>query len=822
MNNSLLNKLRSIPELVPDEHDGSYELMRETIRAYSHLEDLSKVDFNDLNTIYLMSVGTFKHGVQVKRKLVEKDSHLKEEDKKYLVSILEKIETNAKIGKYNNPYPDNMAVGTFGLFGTGFYSFKNKTDELSTKGFIKLCIEILDLDDDELIFSKAKNVLNSNYRGMRAASASMVLHCLKPFTFPILNSNMGSEDIFKELDIMLNKKGNIETYIDNCIAIKNFRDKNLPFKNYRILDMQAWDLEIIKKTVENENSIDIEAIENYLQVYAGEKYISIENAGDETDKMIQIREEGKFARKQFIAIADRVGEKLDDYVVGTCNNWINQAQKVTDYFWIEFKKTGFEDCKSSISLTAWKDNDSVLIFLAVEARDNACSKEDFIKHNRFIYKEKNDTNLYYMVEYFNGEYKKSEESKEDIIKKYESNEIKKVRLQLDVVKPYSNELAEDIIKQILNGINRMEPYYDEIIKTNREIGFKVSINNKIDKNTILYGPPGTGKTYNTVNYAVSIIENKTLSMIEKEDYYDVFQRYLIYKNEGRIVFTTFHQSYGYEEFIEGIKPKLNDDKSDIAEESCKELNKSTDLKYYLADGLFKKFCNDAQGTLVKVPHVFIIDEINRGNISKIFGELITLIEDKKRLGEDEEMTAKLPYSGDNFGVPNNVYILGTMNTADRSIALMDTALRRRFNFIEMMPKSSALKDIPEIEGINIIKMLDTINERIELLYDREHTIGHAYFTCLKDKPTIEKLGNVFKNSIVPLLQEYFYEDYSKIQLVLGDNAKEDKYKFILNTDVKIKRVFKGNLEIDVDYLPEKKYSIQNSAFNETESYKQIY
>ena len=296
-----------------------------------------------------------------------------------------------------------------------------------------------------------------------------------------------------------------------------------------------------------------------------------------------------------------------------------------------------------------------------------------------------------------------------------------------------------------------------------------------------------------------------------EDYHSVYERYIKYKNEGRIVFTTFHQSYGYEEFIEGIKPLL-------------EYNEvSKDLKYCLADGLFKKFCNDAQKTLAKVPHVFIIDEINRGNISKIFGELITLIEDKKRLGEAEEMTAKLPYSGDDFGVPNNVYILGTMNTADRSIALMDTALRRRFSFVEMMPESSVLMNIPEIEGINIIKMLDTINERIELLYDREHTIGHAYFTCLKDEPTIEKLGNVFKNSIVPLLQEYFYEDYSKIQLILGDNAKEDdKYKFILDTDVKLKSVFKGNIDIDVDYLPEKKYSIQNNAFNEPESYKQIY
>lgn len=819
MNNILLNKLKSISELIPDEHDGSYELMRETIRAYSHLEDLRSVDYNDLNTIYLMSVGTWKHGVVVKRKLIEKESHLKEEDKKHLVSVLEKIESNAKNGKYSNHEPGVSGIGTFGMFGTGFYSFKNKTDAQSTKGFIKLCIDILELEDDELIFAKAKAVLNSNYRGMKAASASMVLHCLKPYTFPILNSNMGSEDIFKELDITLNKKGNIETYIDNCIAIKEFRDKNLPFKNYRILDMQAWDIETTKKPIVN--NINIEAIENYLQVYAGEKYISIENAGEDADKMLQISEEGKFARKQFIDIADKVGKSLDGYVVGTCNNWVNQAQKVTEYFWIEYKKKSFENIKSSISLFAWKIDDSVLIYLAVEARDTACSKEDFKRHNGFIYKEMNYPDLYYVIEDHNGKYKKIEETREDIIQRLENNEFKKIRLQLDIIKPYTNESIDEIIEQIIKGINKLEPYYDEIIKK-REIELDSNKMN-IDKNTILYGPPGTGKTYNTVNYAISIIENKHINDIQEEDYHSVYERYIKYKNEGRIVFTTFHQSYGYEEFIEGIKPKLEDNKFGIDEEFYKELSKesNTDLKYYLADGVFKKFCIDAQSKLSNMPHVFIIDEINRGNISKIFGELITLIEDKKRLGEAEEMTAKLPYSGDDFGVPNNVYILGTMNTADRSIALMDTALRRRFSFVEMMPESSVLMNIPEIEGINIIKMLDTINERIELLYDREHTIGHAYFTCLKDEPTIEKLGNVFKNSIVPLLQEYFYEDYSKIQLVLGDNAKEDKYKFILNTDVKLKSVFKGNLDIDVDYLPEKKYSIQNNAFNEPESYKQI-
>jgi 5-methylcytosine-specific restriction protein B len=185
------------------------------------------------------------------------------------------------------------------------------------------------------------------------------------------------------------------------------------------------------------------------------------------------------------------------------------------------------------------------------------------------------------------------------------------------------------------------------------------------------------------------------------------------------------------------------------------------------------FTNNGQETLENIntqekKYVLIIDEINRGNVSSIFGELITLIEKDKRAGCPEELEVILPYSKEPFKVPKNVFIIGTMNTADRSVEALDTALRRRFSFVEMMPDYEVLKEII-IEGINLSELLKIINDRIEVLLDRDHKIGHSYFINAK---TLEDLLNTFKNNIIPLLQEYFYNDYEKIALVLGEGFVE--------------------------------------------------
>lgn len=451
-------------------------------------------------------------------------------------------------------------------------------------------------------------------------------------------------------------------------------------------------------------------------------------------------------------------------------------------------------------------------------------------------------------------------------------------------------------------------------------------------NQILYGPPGTGKTYNTVLQAMSIIDDTEYKDVSDAQYSTLKTRFDELKQAGQIEFVTFHQSYSYEEFVEGIKPNLNDEKlgyvleDGIFKEICKIAkpiktdktskkinfsktrifkmslganwkNEAEDIYNYCltnnvvalgwggdkdfsgcntskefknldatwgakAVEIFKnwmrigdiilisngnsnikaiaqitgayeyhndreiRYCQfrnvkwlyngddipvakfydkklsqqtiygfynwDKEGkddynssintnflneiitghinSAEKKPYILIIDEINRGDVSKIFGELITLIEEDKRVGNKYQMEITLPYSKEEFGVPNNLYIIGTMNTADRSIALLDTALRRRFNFEEIMPRPELLNN-KVIEGIDLQALLTRINERITDKYDRDHQIGHSYLMGVNTKEDLER---TYKNRILPLLNEYFYNESKTVAEIL--NCSEDEIK----------------------------------------------
>jgi 5-methylcytosine-specific restriction protein B len=291
----------------------------------------------------------------------------------------------------------------------------------------------------------------------------------------------------------------------------------------------------------------------------------------------------------------------------------------------------------------------------------------------------------------------------------------------------------------------------------------------------------------------------------------------------RYSFVTFHQSFGYEEFVEGLRPALGGE------------TEAGEIKYEIRSGVFKDLCRRARSAPDQ-GFAIVIDEINRGNISKIFGELITLIEADKREGAENALSVTLPYSGETFSVPSNVDIIGTMNTADRSLALLDTALRRRFEFVPVMPD---VRDEPGAplaglrvnvaeQVIDVPRMLEAINRRVEALYDRDHCIGHAYFTPLARVPDGDErlvaLQQVFSTRIVPLLEEYFFEDWQKIRLVLADNQKPERARFVTESqdqEEDLATLFGRDHGLDA-YATKRRYAVQPAAFSNPDAYIGVY
>lgn len=470
-----------------------------------------------------------------------------------------------------------------------------------------------------------------------------------------------------------------------------------------------------------------------------------------------------------------------------------------------------------------------------------------------------------------------------------------------------------------HAIRRLCEASSSTIPTPAAMKSSLSMPPSVPLNQILYGPPGTGKTYATVAAALEILDPTFLAS-QRDDRPTLKKRFDEFVASGRVRFVTFHQSFAYEDFVEGLRAESGPDGqlrykiqpgvfkalcegattpsespavasagsfrvgqrfgsgytvrrsspdvlelekpngsslelgmgllralaahvaegrlsiADIADKQVFEKVPETKLERFLVNGynnilpaLVSHLAEGprpetasamaaempaAAGTTA-TPRVLIIDEINRGNVARIFGELITLIEPSKRAGAAEVLETVLPYSKQRFSVPGDVYIIGTMNTADRSLTSVDIALRRRFVFREMVPDLSLLQGVM-VDGLELAPLLGAMNARIEALLDRDHRIGHAYFMPLLKEPSLDRLASIFRLQILPLLQEYFFEDWERVGQVLNDHRKKPEHRFVSEVPIPMNELFGDTVQIPGNGA--RRWEVNVPAFDRRESY----
>ena len=608
-----------------------------------------------------------------------------------------------------------------------------------------------------------------------------------------------------------------------------------------------------------DDTINFELLEDWAINYLGQKHKS-ENLENKT--------KGQKVKSEFKKLGAKIVQDFPEFLLAKCTDWQNSGY-IYQYLWMQFKHKEYKNNPSSISIFIVKDTNknAAKLLIETEIDEKNAKKSDYEAFSRALDKSTSFDNSWYW-----------EDNNETIfdtamaaINSLHERTSKKVKIVKHIKGPYSNTESKRIINELKAAFKQLIPCYKNIYKYNKQI-HEYNIDNKSlkfeqPKNQILYGPPGTGKTYNTIVKAMEIINGEKYDFVDNEQYEALKQQFDKLKQQGQIEFVTFHQSYSYEEFVEGIKPYIpewgtveennrfigqdgifkkicklaernlyvydEDQKADFDKiykifqdkyETGSSFSNLLNIKYeqnnlvyhygaqsqdrridlnrikeifnsgkqystaiefnkdYKGNAALKGYFFNFYRELLQIKndyidenkiddhinqdplkYVLVIDEINRGDVSKIFGELITLIEEDKRIGAKYPMTVTLPYSRETFGVPNNLYIIGTMNTADRSIALLDTALRRRFDFEEMMPKPELLSG-KNIEGVDLEELLIKINDRIKNEYDRDHQIVHSYLMGVENK---EQLERAYKNRILPLLNEYFYNDIDSVAKVLN-------------------------------------------------------
>ncbi|MBN2719436.1 MAG: AAA family ATPase [Deltaproteobacteria bacterium] len=668
------------------------------------------LDMEDLDVLYSLTVGIWKISVKKKKSFIDK-SHLPISEKDRLKKLLEELAITEKGEKY-------------GLFGSGFVSFASfrkdeNTFRESAKRFISMCCDVLDMEENDAL-DRAENALATPIHGMRAGSVSQILFCMRPTVFP----NMNSEAVkaCKKV-IELDHPGRLVNYIANARKIKAMRDEHFSFRNYLMFDHHHGlpdNLDKIdpKKTIPDWNLNQI----LYGPPGTGKTYQTAQMAVSICDNLAMAEVEAM----------DR-SEVMDRYRV--------------------------------------LEDDSRISFVTFH---QSFSYEEFVEGLRPVargHKDFDDEaggNVQYQI--VDGVFKTMCNA---------ANPIKQVSGKNYNVVPGKVRLW----KMSLGNTARSEEAY--------------LYNDCIENGCVLLGY-GQGLDYSNCADRDSIkakLQSKT-SDISKYDFniteMDLFKNRmsvgdLVFVSQGNRKIRAIGkitgeyefkapEEYGQKRDVEWLYvpeepiPAESLFKKSISQLTLYELDQKATRWTVLNELL----AGPAESHDVTQNYVLVIDEINRGNISKIFGELITLLEADKRADAENALRVKLPYSQEEFAVPSNLYLIGTMNTADRSIALMDTALRRRFSFKEIMPDPELLE---ALDDVDLTFLLQAINDRIEVLYDRDHTIGHASFMNIA---SLDGLRQVFLEKIIPLLQEYFYGDWEKVCVVLGcaDTRSVNKYPII--------------------------------------------
>ncbi len=875
--NDLLKKLKIQKELEADLHDGSYELMREVVAAYAKLDEYIGCTYKDLDAIYSMAIGTWAFDAEDKKDRIM-ESCLDEYEKERLCQVIDNVWDKACEAKYQFR---ESGKATIGMFGTGFRTFSRNAQDSEVQRFIELLVDINMMDNDEEMFSRAEVVLNNGIKGVQAAAASEILHCLKPYDFPIINGRNALIELYEDLGLELKNPTKLYTYIENARKIRDLRNSEFAFKNYRIMDIVAT------KIYEN----FWPSLDEYDPGISKEQFVELlRNSNIGTQSRLDViyliyKEGGQCTCKR---LSEKYGRTADFYNT----NAINLARSIHEFtkcpvseredggirYWaILF--FGRDADKEDSGKYLWKMREPLR--KAVEQLDEeGFFKTDYLEKNTMSFDlntilygppgtGKTYNTVYYAVSICRPDLDVGGMGYQEVLTIF--NELmEKGRIAFttfhqsygyeEFIEGYKPQAAQDedstdVIYDVTPGV--FKKFCERAVASGAE-----AESLGLNKNPVIW-KVSLGHTYDN-DIRTECMENDHIR-IGWDEYGEDITDDMEYEHGGKTVLNAFinkmkigdiifscytastidaigvvtgeyeyHYEYSDHKRLRKVKwvvKGINENIVDINNGSNMVESTVYRMKVSLNDAVSLISQNTGDGKSVeeasKDNFVFIIDEINRGNISKIFGELITLIEDTKRAGAGEAIELELPYSHQKFSVPSNVYILGTMNTADRSIALMDTALRRRFSFVEMMPNPQVLVEqgieyiTEEDKELDVVRMLEVINKRIEVLYDREHTIGHAFFIPLRKDHSRTKLSEIFKKSIIPLLQEYFYEDYSKIQLVLGDNDKsDDKYKFVIKNNEKMGDIFKG--KIDIDLNDDSKFSINEDAFNHIESYIEIY